>query len=271
MNVSLERIKTIIKAYPEELKTRAKAYLEKITTRLRTLLSKTVSPKIVFILPIIELLGVIVTQDKIYLLLLYLQVQLMAVCWCAYIGIKKDLQLFLFIYFSWVCATDFLFSSFDISIPVTASLLETGIFTAIVFWIYNRPERIPSDPPSETVQIAFYYGDKSPLIARIASFLGLPVTGIGLIIGAHAMMVRGKTEKMIRLDRIELRKWIKLDTHVTASDEICEAFNAYEKQHVTYAGCLSALAPFLSMLGKKYKPSLAQSPSSYMSQVLGLR
>lgn len=219
-------------------------------------------------MPIVELLGVIVPIESIYWLIFYVQVETVILCLCGYFGMKRDLWLFVLLYLSWICAT----TLFKIDFLQEFALIEAAAFAVIVWWLYRRPERIPSDPHSKnTAQVAFYYGDKFPLVAKIASFIGLPVSGIGIIIGDKGIMMRGKTGMLEEIDRTNFRKWIILDTNIEINGQIKGEFKNLKGKKTSKSGCMSVMTPFLSSLGDQYKPFRLQSPSSYMSQILDLR
>jgi len=226
------------------------------------------SSKYVLLLPVVELLGVMLPLERIHWLVTYAQIEGIIICLCGYFGIKKDLWLFLSIYFFWILVTN----NLPVIVPQELALIEVGIFSCIIFWLHQRPERIPSDPPSKTVQIAFYYGEKFPFVAKLFSFIGLPVNGIGIIIDNDGIFVRGRTGKMEKRSRELFRRWIILDTKVPVNKDIIQNFHALEGQAASKSGCMIIITTFLSRLGAEYTPSsLLQSPSSYMSQILSVR
>jgi len=225
------------------------------------------SSKYILLLPVVELLAVIVPIESTHWLDTYEQIEVIIICLCGYFGVKKDIWLFIFIYFTWIFITD----NLHVTVLQELALIEVGIFSALIYWLHARPERIPSDPQSKTVQVAFYYGDKFPIIAKLSSFIGLPVNGIAIIIDGDGLLVIGRTGKLHKRSREAFRKWIILDTKVPVTERITSEFNLLEGQFTSRSGCMSAMKPFLTSLGDKYKPSLLQSPSSYMSQVLAVR
>jgi len=141
--------------------------------------------------------------------------------------------------------------------------LIAGVFMALVFWILCRPDTIPSDPRSDTVQIAFYHGNKSPIIARIAALVGMDVSGIAVIIGDEAIVPRGKTGKLERRPRETLRRWIKIDTgKYFPIDE----FYRMEGRNVPPSGCMCA---FNNVLIKVVSDlSRVETPSSLLTKLL---
>jgi len=222
----------------------------------------------ILFLPVIELLGVIVPAEDIRWLVSYAHAEIIILCLCGYLGMKKDLWLFVLLYLFWVGITDL----FKFDILQELALIEATAFAVIVWWLYKRPARIPSDPQTKhTVQVAFCHGDKFILVAKIASFIGLPVTGVGIIIDGEGILVRGKTGILEKRKREEFRKWIILDTKIKINKQIVSEFDKLEGLTPSKSGCMVEMTPFLSSLGDHYKPSLFESPSSYMSHILSLR
>jgi len=182
----------------------------------------------ILLLPVVELLGVIVPIENIHWLVSFVHAETVILCLCGYFGMKRDLWLFVLLYLSWIGITDL----FKFDILQEFALIETAAFAVIVWWLYKRPSRIPSDPHSrDTVQVAFYYGDKFPLVAKIASFVGLPVGGIGIIINDKGILMRGKTGKLEIRKRETFKKWIILDTKIKINEQIKREFNKLEGHH----------------------------------------
>jgi len=219
--------------------------------------------KFILFLPVIELLGVIVPQENIHHLANYIYLELYLICVCGYLGMKKSMFLLLSIWSAWLLIT-----SGSNAIQEYAQL-EGGVVAALVYWIYRRPEWIPSEPPSEnTIQIAFYYGDKSPFIAKIMALLGLNVRGIAVIIGDSAMVPVGKSGKIEKRPREALRKWIKLDSGIIIHKSSLCLFSDLEGNAVGNVGCMVAMKSILVLLG--YWSPL-DTPSSLMSKMLAWR
>lgn len=212
--------------------------------------------KIIFLLPAIELLGVIVPQENIHHLAAYVQLELVVICLCGYFGMKQSMFLLMCVWAIWALTTNF-------NVIQEYAQIEAGVFASLVFWIYRRPEWIPSDPPSDTVQIAFYYGDKSPFVAKLMAMLGLNVTGIAVIVGDEAYVPVGKSGRVEKRTRKALRKWIKLDTGVGSRH------NALEGKNVDYAGCMKAFKDVLIEVITDWSP--LDTPSSLMSKMLARR
>ena len=184
---------------------------------------------------------------------------------------KKSMFLLLTLWIAWTLIIN------NFNVMQEYAQIQTGVFVALVYWVFRRPEWIPSDPPSDnTVQIAFYYGDKSPFIANVFSLLGFNVTGIAVIIGDVAMVPIGKSGKIEERTRGALKKWIKLDVgnlchHCVTKDRpagwkgVKYNFCRLSGAPVGYGGCMEAMKPIISRL--PYWSPL-DSPSSLMSKIL---
>lgn len=235
---------------------------------------------LIVLLPIIELLGVIVPQENVHHLAAYLHSELVIICLCGYFGMKRSMFFLLCFWSTWILVTN------NLNVIQEYAQIEAGIFMALVFWVYRRPEWIPSDPPSETVQIAFYYGDKSPFIAKVMSLIGLPVTGIALIIGEDAIVpIEQKTKNQLKTKkksvilekrtRKSLKKWIKLDTRMAFKNTGCvgkpliSEIIKLEGQHLGYAECMKAFKNVLIQVVPDWSPM--DTPSSLMSKMLANR
>lgn len=218
--------------------------------------------KLILLLPIIGILEVVLFAENTHQLMGYIYMETALICICGYLGVKRDMWILLSLFYLWV-----FISNLYISFSLEAASIEAVILGMLVYWIYQRPERIPSDPPSETVQIAFYYGNKSPFIARIMSLIGLPVSGIGIIIWDEAIVPVGKAGKLQKRRREALKSWVKLDTKIMPKERDLTLFHSLEGQFVEHLGCMKAFYPFLNNLG--IKPTI--DPSSYMSKILNLR
>jgi len=214
---------------------------------------------LIILLPVIGILEVILAFEDDYLLINYVHLEMVIVAGCGYLGIKRGMWLLLALFYGWV----FITGSIEITFFAEYAATEAVLFGMLVFWIYRRPERVPSDPPSDTVQIAFYYGDKSPFIAKIMSLLGLPVTGIAVIIRNEAYVPIGKSGKIEIRPRETLRKWIKLDTgrNLPLTSYVC-----LEGREVKYAGCMKAFRGVLHQVVPDW--STLDTPSSLMSKML---
>lgn len=218
---------------------------------------------LILTIPLIGILEVVLCDENVHLLINYVYMEALILCFCGYLGMKRDMWILFGLYFLWFISTNLA----GISIYEEYAAIEAVVFGMLVYWIYKRPERIPSDPPSETVQIAFYYGTNSPLIARIMSLIGLPVTGIAVIIWDEAIIPIGKTGKLQKRPREALKAWIKLDTKIMPNERDIALFYSLEGQNVEYSGCMKAFYPFLNNIG--IKPTV--DPSSYMSKILEIR
>jgi len=227
--------------------------------------------KLILLLPAIELLVVIVPEENIHQLVGYVQLELFVICLCMYFGMKRSMALLLSIWAIWMLATN------NWNVMQEYSNLEAGAFAALVYWIFRRPEWIPSDPLSDdTVQIAFYYGDNSPFLAKVFALLGLNVTGIAVIIGDVAMVPVGKKGKVERRERKLLKKWIKLDVGALTREPpdgcgwrgVMFNFCRLEGVQIEKANCMTAMKPIISRL--PYWSPL-DSPSSLMSKILSGR
>jgi len=184
---------------------------------------------------------------------------------CLIVNHIKKAHLFLFsAFFFWVFAT-----SFFPSYPQSLALFEVAILTCLLFWIKKRPERIPSDPPSNTVQVAFYYGIKAPFLAKLASLFNLPFYGIAIVINDNVMMPSKKTKCIRKVTREYLNLWTILDTTVPVNNDILSAFNLLEGAPIKSADCMKVMGGFLDKLGDDYTPT--PDPSSYMAKILELR
>jgi hypothetical protein len=183
-----------------------------------------------------------------------------------YFGMKRPMFLLVALYATLVSLIEFS------GVPVSHgyATFEAAMFLALVYCLYHRPEWIPSDPPTaDTVQIGFYYGEKSPIAAHIMALLGMPATGIAIVIGKEAMVPIGKTGKMELRNRDALRKWCIIDTDQEPSEESMFEFYALEGVDVGACGCMKAASYFLDSLGADL--SATRNPSSYMEKVLARR
>jgi len=219
---------------------------------------------LIILLPLVGILEVILAVEDVNLLDNYVYIEVIILSICGYLGLKRDMWLLLTIFYVWVFITDAF-----IYFPLQASAIESVLFGMLVYWVYRRPERIPSDPRSDTVQLAFYYGDKSPFIAKIMSLLGLPVTGVAVIIGDEAIVPIGKTGKLEKRPRKALRKWIILDTGAGFRNNGWLIIKKLEGKNVGYAGCIKALGVVLEQVVEDY--SSTDTPSSLMNKVLAKR
>lgn len=218
--------------------------------------------KLILLLPVIELLSVMVPHQNILYLSYYYIAQLGVAFWSAYLGMKQSMALLLTIWFTWLLATNHL------PVILEYAAIEAGMLMVLVCWIYKRPEWIPSDPPSnDTVQLAFYYGDKSPFIAKGMALLGLNVTGIAVIIGDVAMVPVCKSGRIEKRTRKGLKKWIKLDTRFHGDSIIgYDSFLGLEGKEVKPEGCMKVFEDILIKCVPDW--SLLDSPSSLMSKIL---
>jgi len=214
---------------------------------------------LVLLIPLLGVLEALLTFQNLHFLESYIQIELVILALCGCFTIRKSLWIFLTVFYFWVFVSDLLFS-FSTYYVVT----EVVVSAMIIYWLCKRPEKIPSDPPSDTVQFAFRYGKKSPLIAKIASFIGLRVTSIAIIIGDEVILPnQGKLEKH---SRSILKNWIKLDTGVVVIENIKKEFKALENKEFAYAHCMLVLRQFMYLLGAGY--GATSNPSSYMSKLL---
>lgn len=216
----------------------------------------------ILLLPVIGILEVILAFEDVYLLVNYVYFEMVIICICGYLGMKRDMWLLLAIFYGWVVIS----SLSGITFFSQYAAVEAVVFGMLVYWVYRRPERIPSDPPSDTVQLAFYYGNKSPFIARIASLVGLPVTGVAVVLGNEAVIPVGKTGRLEKRSRATLRQWIILDTRIPSNPRIRHEFYKAINTNVRYAGCLYALLELIFAINPDYAQE--NTPSGLMSRVL---
>lgn len=215
-------------------------------------------------MPIIGILEVTLDFEDVYLLINYVYLEMIIVAICGYLGMKKAMWLLLALFYTWIFITGLTGVMFFTEYAATESI----VFGMLVYWVYRRPEWIPSDPPSDTVQIAFYYGDKSPFVAKIMALLGMNVTGIAIVIGNEAIIPVGKSGKLEKRSREALRKWIKLDTRFKPTEDLLRNFHALEGKAVKYAGCITAFQLILVEIRPGYRQ--AGTPSSLMIEVLAM-
>jgi len=227
---------------------------------------------LILLLPFIELLGVIIPQENISHFVTYFHLELAVICLCGYFGMKRSMFLLLSIWSIWLLVTN------HWNVVQEYAQIEAGVFAALVYWVYRRPEWIPSDPPSDTIQIAFYYGDKSPFVAKIMALIGLDVTGIAIIVGNEAYIPVGKSGRIENRTREALRKWIKLDTHISIGflDRIAGKRPLFGNQlhdligkEVKYAGCMKVFRNMLIQVVPDLSP--LDTSSSLMSKMLANR
>ncbi len=136
------------------------------------------------------------------------------------------------------------------------------------FW--HGPEKIKSDPETKnTVQIAFYHGNASPLIARLFSLPGHRVSGVGAVITKAAIIpVQKEMKYELRSRKSLLKKWIILDTGIVPSDVTLFEFAMLENKKCHYIGCMTGMSKLLNSLDG-LEPT--HDPSSYMKKVLEFR
>ena len=211
-----------------------------------------------------ELFQNFISFEDRYLLNLSLQVELVLLCVISPF-LKREILCVLGVYFLWIVVSD----NIGISFYEEWILIEVVCLACLLTWLHKRPERIPSDPPSNTVQMAFYYGIKAPLIAKIISIFNLPFYGIAIVIGDDVMMPSGKSKCIKKVTRRHLNSWTILDTKIPVDDDILRSFKGLEGASVGKADCMEVVGEFLNKLGYDYKPSV--DPSSYMAKILSLR
>lgn len=227
--------------------------------------------KLILFLPIIGIVEVLLTWQDVHLFQSFIYLEMVVACFCGYLGTKRDMWLLLAIYYSWIAVSDAIFM-----VPQWLSGAESLLFAMLVYWIYRRPEWIPSDPVSDTVQIAFYYGDKSPFVAKIMSLIGMNVTGIAVIIGDWAIVPIEKSGMLEKRPSESLKKWIKLDTghkpglklDTVRGIELIR-WAKLEGRKVEYAGCMKAFKDVLIQVVPDWSPN--DTPSSLMGKMLANR
>jgi len=216
--------------------------------------------KLILALPVIGLLSVIVPIEGVHNLITYVQLELYVICLCGCIAMKRAMWFLLCVWATWNLVTSQVLFAQEIA------QLEAGAFMALFWWVLRRPDTIPSDPRSDTVQIAFYSGSKSPLIAHLAALIGLPVTGIAVVIGDYAIVPVGKSGKLRKCPREALRGWIKLDTgKYFPLDE----FYRMDERDLPPAGCMCAFNNVLTKVVRDL--SAVDTPSSLLTKLLANR
>ena len=223
---------------------------------------KSVSSYFLLGIAAVELLAALVPYEDIQDLGLYFQLEFLFLCAATLCYVKWDAVFVLFAYSLWQTVSDRLWAY-----PQWIGVMEASILWMLLWWIYRRPERIPSDPIGDTVCLAFYYGDKAPLIAKISSILSLPYTGIAVIIKDRAMVPRGKEKKIICRHPETLHPWTIVDTYIKPTPEILEAFNQLEGKPMGKAKCMKTMTPFLDKLGF----GRSRDPADYLLRVLAQR
>lgn len=178
-------------------------------------------------------------------------------------GRARSIAIFLAVFFWWITLSD----PWSVNWPYRWPAMESALFAVAIAWLMLRPQRLPSAPISENVCIALYHGNNSPLIAKLASFFGLPYTGVAIIIGRVAMVPSGKTQKIGQRTSHGLpRRWTIIDTGIEPNREISGAFFALERRSVDGASCLKAIRPFLGLLGGRFAAT-TNSPALYARQL----
>lgn len=217
---------------------------------------------IILLIPLIGIFEVLLTWEQIYLLRNFVYLEMIVLCFCGVVGLRRDLWLLLCVFYSWIAISDqiFYFSQ-------AQAYLEAALFFVLVYWVNIRPLWIPSDPPSNTLQFAFYRGNKTPFISKVGQLFGLPVGGVAVIINDDALRPVGLRGVLELRQRSQLKMWIKLDTKIRVSNDIKKEFNNLIGKQTGKAGCLRALRPILS----KTPLSGSIHPSGLLSEILDSR
>lgn len=175
----------------------------------------------------------------------------------------------LLIWAIWVLATD----QSSLQIPGFAVTLESAVFSALVFWAIARPYTIPSqaiDPSN--VCIAFYHGNRAPLLSSLSALIGLPFASVSIVAGATAL----RPDKCGKLVITDARAYDRsphhtiIDTGVEADAGVLKVMTDTVGAQVRVGpfriGCIKALRPVLDHIGIAPASLFHYIPSIYFYQ-----
>lgn len=163
----------------------------------------------------------------------------------------------IFIWAVWILATDWV----PYFPPMLASI-ETGVFVALLAWVYFRPYRfIAANANTENVCIAFYGGPDAPFLSRMASHFGFPFSSVALVCYDKAIRPSKATGTMVETNPevLKARGYVMVDTGIARTPEIygkmLDVIGTRTGYGIFRTKCLINLSPVLKELGSEWEPA----------------
>ncbi len=162
----------------------------------------------------------------------------------------------IFLWALWILSTDWL-----PYFPPTLASIETGIFIAILAYVYFRPYRFIQTPiEPENVCIAFYGGPNAPFLSRLASHTGFPFSSVALVVNGAAVRPSKATGGMVGATPaiLKAKGYVMIDTGIKSTPEIYGKMKSIIGTKTGYGflrtRCLKNMMPVLECLGPEWQP-----------------
>lgn len=162
----------------------------------------------------------------------------------------------IFLWAMWILLTDWL----PYFPPILASI-ETGIFFAMLAYVYFRPYRFIQTPiKTENVCIAFYGGPNAPFLSRLASHVGFPFSSVALVVNGVVVRPSKATGAMVESTSTVLKDkgYVLIDTGIKSTPEIYGKMKSIVGTNTSNGllrtKCLKNMTPVLECLGREWQP-----------------
>jgi len=162
-------------------------------------------------------------------------------------GWSQDIALCFALFYGWQLLT------YWIWVPMDWAMIEVLILACTVYWIIQRPP-MKSEDIGQNMGVAFYQGDNTPWIARIASLFTLKAHSVAMVYQGRAMVPTG--EGFVKcVDKSSLGpNWTILDTGEQPPDLGINYFHDMNGAPVSTLGCVKACKYPLKETGIKLSP-----------------
>jgi len=108
------------------------------------------------------------------------------------------------------------FTTVWMPLPTDWGMFELLILSCTIYWLIKRPPH-KSEDIGQNMGVAFYQGDNTPWIARVASLFTLDARSVAMVYKGRAMVPTGAgTVKCV--DKSALKNWTILDTGSRPTD-----------------------------------------------------
>jgi len=145
-------------------------------------------------------------------------------------GWSQDIALCFALFYGWQLST------YWVRVSTDWAMLEVLILACTLYWLIQRPP-LKSEDIGRNMGVAFYHGDNTPWIARVASLFTLKAHSVAMVYQDKAMVPTGAG--IVRcVDKSSLGpNWTILDTGHKPKDLDVHYFNDMKGAPVTALGC----------------------------------
>jgi len=132
--------------------------------------------------------------------------------------------------------------------------IQLLVLSGTVYWLIQRPP-LKSEDIGQNMGVAFYQGDNTPWIARIASLFTLDARSVAMVYKDRAMVPTGAgIVKCVDASALPKKGWKIFNTGVRPSELALHYFNDMKDAPVTTCGCVKASKYVLQEIGINPSP-----------------